>query len=69
MSGMYGMEACQKMNEAGIKTPDNVSRVVIDIPCDGTVKVYYECLVNQTDMDIINDILVAGKDIPLKEAE
>lgn len=58
---MTGFEFAGKLAEAGI-IPENTKRIVIDIPCDGVVTIYYETLADKNTMDVVLETLLQHKD-------
>lgn len=47
----------EKMVAAGI-LPDECTRIIIDIPCDGLCKVYTETLLKEEAISVVCDIAV-----------
>ena len=60
-NNMVGFEIGSKLNEAGL-IPDNVRRIIIDIPCDGLIVIYYECLGDKKQIDLVLEELIKNKD-------
>ena len=47
-----------EMVKAGI-VPEHTQRIVIDIPCDDLIRVYYQCCAEE-------DLVIAGLDVVLQ---
>jgi hypothetical protein len=66
---IIGQKLIEQFKAAGL-LPDMTSRIVIDIPCNDAVKVYYECFLDteKLDLDLANSlnggpfIRVCGRD-------
>lgn len=56
-----GWEVGKKLTDAGI-VPEGTKRIVIDIPCDGCVTIYYETLADKKTMDVVLETLLKHKD-------
>ena len=59
---MMGNEFCTQLIKGGIEIPELTKRVVIDIPCDGCVMVYYETYADKNTLDVVIEALIANKD-------
>ena len=55
-----GFEIGSKLSEAGL-IPDNVRRIIIDIPCDGCVVIYYECFGDKKQIDLVLEEMIKNK--------
>lgn len=49
-----------KLAEAGL-IPDNTKRLIIDVPCDGVVKVYYDTFGNEHLCEAVVEALLKNK--------
>lgn len=67
MAGVYGnMESgfVKALNDAGL-IPAMTSRVIIDIPCDGAIAIYYKTFADKDKIDSLimtNEILAELKE-------
>ena len=52
-----------KLIDAGI-IPPNCTRMIIDFPVGGLVRVYYSTLVDQEDLSVVFDELIAAAKAP-----
>ena len=59
---IVGNEFCTQLIDGGIEIPEMTSRIVIDIPCDGCVMVYYETYADSKTLDVVIEALIANKD-------
>jgi len=59
----------RKLKELGLGPDEDVRRVIIDIPCNECVKVYYECYADRRMLDIdMTPLLKGAKVIGVSEA-
>ena len=62
MSVVTGREIVgAKLAEAGL-IPDDTKRLIVDIPCDGVVKVYYDTFGNERLCEVVLEALIKNKD-------
>lgn len=61
MAVVSGIDFGGKLAKAGL-IPENTKRIVIDIPCDGVVTVYYETLGDKKTMDVVLEELLKHRD-------
>lgn len=58
---------CDVLNRIAkhVGVPKECSRMVIDIPCDGAVTIYYQCVGDDATLDVTLDAVldVAGVDV------
>lgn len=53
---IVGQEFGKMLIDAGI-VPINASRVIIDIPADGVVKIYYSVFADYADLGLLFDVV------------
>ena len=56
-----GYELCQSLVEAGL-IPEKTRRIVIDIPVEDAVKVYYETFADDAMVELAVEELIKNKD-------
>jgi hypothetical protein len=59
---IMGHEFSKRLIEAGFDLPEQTSRIVVDIPCNGCVEVYYETYASRGVLDVVIEALIANKD-------
>lgn len=69
---VVGYDFLKPLHEAGL-VPDYTKRVVIDIPVNDCVKVYYETFASKEILDVTIESLIKHKDkikvVPIKEIQ
>lgn len=58
---LQGHEFGQKLIDAGFDMPENTTRIVIDIPVDQPITIYYETLASKKTMDVVIEHLMQNK--------
>lgn len=61
MASLYGIEIGTKLAAAGL-IPENVRRIVIDIPANDPIMVYYECYGDAKLVNLTIEELIKNKD-------
>ena len=59
---IMGNNFCALLIKGGIEIPEMTRRIVIDIPCDGCVMVYYETYADKNVLDVVIESLIVNKD-------
>ena len=69
---IIGFEVGSRLAEAGL-VPKSIKRIVIDIPLDGIVTIYYECVADKNTVEVAIEEFIKNKKrlkvVPVAKAE
>jgi hypothetical protein len=62
MATAHGYDLWKQLKDAGVNLPDEISRIVIDVKANETIKVYYETNASKKMLDVVVENLIQNKD-------
>jgi hypothetical protein len=57
------------LKEKGVDVPNNLTRIIVDIPVDGVCKIYYETLGDNKTIDVIMNAALDILDVKIKDKQ